>query len=304
MARGIWYGVAAYSLWGLLPIYFKLFVGVSPAEVLAQRIVWSFVTLALVMTLMRGQPAPWRVSRRVWAMYSLAALLIGVNWFVYLWSVAHEFIVEASLGYFITPLVNVLLGVAVLGERFRRGQWIAVALAAIGVVYLTIVHGSLPWISLTLAISFGCYGLIKKQVPLGAMHGLTLETGMLLPPAFAYAIAVQMTGDAAFLHRGVLMDVLLVSAGILTIGPLALFATSVQLVPLSIIGLLQYLAPTLQFLLAVLVYGEPFSGAQVVGFTIVWAALVVFTVEGLLATRQSRGLKPVRYERTAGTVRM
>ena len=288
MTRGIWYGAAAYAAWGLFPIYFKLTAHVPALEVLGHRVIWSFLTLALLAVAARRGLAAFRVPARVYALYATAAVLIGVNWFVYVWAVSSGFVVETSLGYFITPFVNVLLGVLVFGERLRRGQWVAVGLAAVGVLYLAAAYGTLPWISLVLAISFGSYGLVKKKVSLLPVVGLTLETGVLFVPALLYALALEAAGRASFLHVGAASDLLLVGSGVITIGPLLLFAAAVQRVPLSIIGLLQYIAPTIQFLLGVLVYREPFARAQLVGFGFVWAALAVYSAEGLAARRASR----------------
>ena len=288
MNRGIWYGAAAYASWGLFPIYFKLTAHVPALEVLGHRVIWSFLTLALLAVAARRGLAAFRVPPGVYALYASAAVLIGINWFVYVWAVSSGFVVETSLGYFITPFVNVLLGVLVFGERLRRGQWAAVGLAAAGVLYLAAAYGTLPWISLVLAISFGSYGLVKKKVSLLPIVGLTLETGVLFLPALLYALALEAAGRASFLHVGAASDLLLVGSGVITIGPLLLFAAAVQRVPLSIIGLLQYIAPTIQFLLGVLVYREPFARAQLVGFGFVWAALAVYSAEGLAARRASR----------------
>jgi chloramphenicol-sensitive protein RarD len=288
MDPGIWYGAAAYASWGLFPIYFTLIGHVAALEVLSHRIIWSFLALALVTVAGRRTKATFHVSLRTFALYGAAATLIGLNWFIYVWAVASGFIVETSLGYFITPFVNVLLGVIVFGERLRRGQWAAVVLAAAGVLFLAVTYGSLPWISLVLAISFGSYGLVKKTVAGSPVQGLTLETGVLFLPAVAYALALERTGTASFLHAGAATDALLVGAGLITIVPLLLFAAAVQRVPLSIVGILQYIAPTMSFLLGVLVYREPFSRAQLVGFGFVWAALAVFTAEGLMVRRVSR----------------
>ncbi len=288
MDRGIWYGIAAYAAWGLFPLYFKLTSTVPAMEVLTHRVIWSFLALALV-AFIRQSLGALRAGPRVFALYAAAAALIGVNWFVYVWAVSAGFVVETSLGYFITPFVNVLLGVLVFGERLRGGQWVAVALAAAGVAYLAMMtYGALPWISLALAISFGTYGLVKKKVSLPPLQGLTLETGILFLPALGYALALEFAGRGQFAHAGSMTDLLLIGAGLITIGPLLLFAAAVQRVPLSVIGILQYIAPTIQFLLGVLLYREPFTRAQMIGFALVWAALVVFTGEGLLAHRQPR----------------
>jgi chloramphenicol-sensitive protein RarD len=281
--RGVWYGALAYGIWGAFPLYWRMFGHVPTMQVLAHRIVWSFVALAAIILGVRG-PAVWRqINRRAAAAYGLAAVLIGVNWFLYVWGVNAGLVVETSLGYFITPLLSVLLGVVVFRERLRPLQWTAVGLAAAGVAYLTVAYGALPWLALGLAFSFGSYGLVKKQAPLGSLEGLTLETAILFLPATAYLLSVAGAGQGAFLHSGSRTDVLLIGGGLVTIGPLLLFASSVQRVPLSVIGILQYISPTIQFLLGVFVMGEPFSRTQFNGFAIVWAAVVLFAIDGLRA---------------------
>ena len=288
MNRGIWYGAAAYTIWGTFPIYWRLFRHVPAMEVLAHRIVWSFIALAVIVAAARRRSgALLPVTQRIAGLYALAAVLIGVNWFLYVWAVNAGFIVETSLGYFITPLVNVLLGVVVFRERLRPLQWAAVALAAAGVLHLTRVYGALPWIAIGLATSFGAYGLVKKKAPLGSLQGLTLETAILFLPALVYLLARQRGGDAAFLHTGTVTDILLMGGGIITIIPLLLFASAVQRVPLSVIGILQYISPTIQFLLGVYVFREPFSAAQLIGFALVWAAVAMFAADGIRTHRPS-----------------
>jgi chloramphenicol-sensitive protein RarD len=283
---GFWYGVAAYGIWGVFPLYWKLVQHVPALQILGHRIVWSFAALAALTTFSRGAPAApslWNVPARVIGVYAIAAVLIGINSFLYVYAVNAGFIVETSLGYFIAPLVNVLLGVVVLRERLRAGQWLAAALAAAGVAYLTRAYGSVPWIAAGLATSFGSYGLVKKKAPLDSLRGLTLETAVLVIPAAAYLTALQVNGRGAFLHTGFVSDLLLVGSGLVTITPLLLFASAVRRIPLSVVGLLQYIAPTIQFLLGVFLYDEPFSRTQLIGFAIVWTALVIFSVEGLRA---------------------
>ena len=282
---GFWYGVAAYGIWGLFPLYWKLVQHVPALQILGHRIVWSFAALAALTTFARGAPAPslWHVPARVIGVYAIAAVLIGINSFLYVYAVNAGFIVETSLGYFIAPLVNVLLGVVVLRERLRAGQWLSAALAAAGVAYLTRAYGSVPWIAAGLATSFGSYGLVKKKAPLDSLRGLTLETAVLVIPAAAYVTALQVDGRGAFLHTGLVSDLLLVGSGLVTISPLLLFASAVRRIPLSVVGLLQYIAPTIQFLLGVSLYDEPFSRTQLIGFAIVWIALIVFSVDGLRA---------------------
>jgi chloramphenicol-sensitive protein RarD len=221
----------------------------------------------------------WRRPHR----HQLAGLHLGGQRWLYC---------QVSLGYYINPLLNVLMGVLFLRERLRPSQWVPLGLAAAGVLYLNFAYGSLPWIALTLAFSFGLYGLVKKTAPLGSLYGLTLETGLLLLPALFYLLYSETTRQGAFLHSGAISDALLVGAGLMTTIPLLMFASAARRIPLSLVGILQYIAPTLQFLLGVLVYGEPFTHTQFVGFGIVWLALILFGVEGYLASR-SRRVQPV-----------
>jgi chloramphenicol-sensitive protein RarD len=287
MNEGMWYAVGAYVLWGLFPIYWKWLLHVPASQLLAHRILWSFVSLVITVTLLRE----WRsLSRevlrpKVFAIYSVAAILVGINWFTYVWGVNAGFIVETSLGYFINPLISVLMGVIFLRERLRPRQWVPVGLAAAGMLYLTFTYGSLPWIALTLAFSWATYGLIKKTSPLESLPGLTLEAGLLLVPMLAYLGYVEMIGRGVFLHQGILSDVLIVGTGLVTAVPLLLFASAVRRIPLSLIGILQYIAPTLQFLIGVLVYKEPFTVNKLIGFSLVWLALVIFGVESFLTHR-------------------
>ena len=287
MNKGTWGGIGACVAWGLFPVYWKQLIDVPGPQLVEHRFLWSFVML-VTLAAVTGERASFgpvlRDSRRLF-LIPIAGLLIGVNWFTFLWAVEAGFIVEASLGYFITPLVNVGLGVLLLGERLRPVQWVAIGVAVAGVLYLTFVHGSLPFITLILASTFGVYGLIKKTTPLGALHGLTAETGALVVPAIGYLIFAARTGNGVFLQQGALVDLLLVSTGLVTIVPLLLFAWAAQRIPLSLMGILQYIAPTLQFLVGVLLYGEPFASAQIVGFSLVWVALVILGVEGAFAHR-------------------
>jgi len=297
--RGVWIGAAAYTIWGLFPLYWKQLEFMPAGQIIAHRIVWSFVVLVPVLAW-----ATWRsrrdgtaavgvaVSSASVGVYTVAALLIAVNWFTYVWAVNHDYVVETSLGYFITPLVNVLLGVAVLRESLRPGQWVAVGLAAGGVAYLTAVYGAVPWIALALAISFGTYGLVKKKAPMPPLPGLTLETGLLFVPAAAFLVAADVRGDGAFGHAGALPTMLMAGAGVVTTVPLLMFAMAVRHVPLSLIGILQFIAPTIQFFLGVFLYREPFSRSQLVGFGLVWTALAVFAMESW----QQSQLKIDRFE--------
>ena len=288
MSRGFWYGLGAYGIWGLFPIYWTLIEFVPADQIIAHRIVWSFLLLVLVRRLPIARRERINLTRGVIGLYAAAAVLIAVNWFLYVWAVTHHFIVETSLGYFITPLVNVLLGVVFLRERLRTFQWVAIALAATGVGYLAIVYGDVPWIAIGLATTFGTYGLVKKKAPLGSVAGLTLETGLLFVPALVFLSVVEMRGTGAFLRLDPATMALVAAAGPITTLPLVLFAAAVQRIPLSAIGILQFIAPTIQFLLGTLVYHEPFSHQQLVGFAFVWSAVIVFAAEGILTRAQSR----------------
>lgn len=288
MTRGVWYGIAAYGIWGTFPLYWRLVRHVPPIEVLGHRIVWSSAALAAIV-LARRHFAWAAMSRQVVGRYALAALLIAANWLIYISGVNAGLVVEVSLGYFVTPLVNVLLGVIVLRERLRPLQWLAVLLAGAGVAHLTRAYGAVPWIAFGLAFSFGSYGLVKKTSPLSAVDGLTLETTLLCPVAAVYVALLQVSGDGSFLRTGLVSDLVLVGGGLVTIGPLLLFASAVRRIPLWAIGVLQYLSPTISFLLGVFVLGEPFSRTQLVGFSIVWTALVLFAVDGLRRRPQRGG---------------
>jgi len=290
VTRGFWLGAAAYSIWGLFPIYWKLVAAVPAGQVLAHRIVWSCVALGVILAVRRGRsldlPDQQRITTRVVLLYLAAALLIGVNWFLYVWAVGHDFVVETSLGYYITPLVNVLLGVAILRERLRAATWAAVALAACGVAVLTWAYGAPPRIALGLAASFGTYGLVKKTAPLPPLEGLALETALLALPALAYLVAAERAGSGAFLHETVATDVFLIGGGLVTIVPLLLFASAVRTVALSTMGLLQFISPTIQLVLALALYHEPFGGVRLAGFVAVWLALALFAAQLVRAPRR------------------
>jgi chloramphenicol-sensitive protein RarD len=279
VSRGFWLGAAAYSIWGLFPIYWKLVAAVPAGQVLAHRIVWSCVALGLILVWTSRLSGLRRLPTRTILLYLAAAILIGVNWYLYVWAVGHDFVVETSLGYYITPLVNVLLGVVVLGERLRPVKWVAVALAAVGVSIFAWSYGAPPRVALGLAASFGTYGLVKKTAPLPALEGLSLETALLAAPALAFLVAAERAGSGAFLHGPAATDVFLIGGGLVTIVPLLLFASAVRVVPLSTMGLLQFLSPTIQLVLALALYHEPFGRSRVAGFVAVWLALVVFAVD-------------------------
>jgi len=287
MNKGILNGIAAYAMWGVFPIYWKLLHEVSALQVIGHRISWSFILL-IVFILLTRQWKDFRsaaLTAKTIGIYAVASVLLTVNWLVYVWGVNAGFIVETSLGYFINPLISVLLGVIFLHERLRPAQWIPVALAAAGVTYLTLAYGRLPWIALSLAFSFGLYGFVKKLAPLGSLYGLTLETGIVFPIALIYLAFIGMNGTGAFLHEDAQIDLLLIGAGIVTTIPLLMFASAARQIPLTVVGLLQYIAPTMQFLIGVFLYKEPFDRAHLIGFGIVWVALIIFWVENFMANR-------------------
>lgn len=286
MNKGILYSITVYALWGFFPIYWKLLHHVPALQLLGHRIVWSFLLLlGVIFITKRWNEFRATLNARTFRIYLIAALLIGVNWLTYVWAVNAGFIVETSLGYFINPLLSVLMGVLLLREQLRPMQLIPVALAAIGVAYLTFAYGQLPWIALLLAFTFGFYGLVKKIAPLGPVYGLTLETGILFLPALAYLGVVQADNTAAFLHAGVTSDLLMIGAGLVTTIPLLMFASAAKQIPLTMIGVLQYIAPTIQFLIGVFIYKETFDQSRLIGFSIVWLALIIFWIENFLANR-------------------
>jgi chloramphenicol-sensitive protein RarD len=288
--KGILYAISAYVMWGLFPLYWKQLETMPALQIIGHRIGWSFVLLLLVV-LATGQWAAFRAAateKKIIRIYLAAAVLISVNWFTYVWSVNHGYVVETSLGYYINPLFSVLLGVTIFRERLRPVQWAPIALAALGVIYLAFHYRSLPWIALTLAFTFGLYGLVKKMAPLGSLYGLTLETGLLFLPALAYLGWSEYAGQGAFLHSSAQMNWMMVGAGLVTIVPLLFFASAAQRVPLTVIGILQYINPTMQFLLGVLVYKEPFTHDRLIGFGLVWAGSRARAGRGLVSIRRER----------------
>lgn len=289
MNKGVLYAFAAYTMWGFFPLYFKAIQQITPLEILAHRVIWSFVFLAIVLTVKRDWTSlRANATRKVLLIYLLAAVLLAVNWFMYIYGVNSGFIVEASLGYFINPLVNVLLGTVFLRERLKAFQWLPIGLATVGVLYLTISYGRLPWIALTLAFTFGVYGLVKKLAPLNSLQGLSLETIILFVPAFGYLLAVENAGTGGFGHMGIGFDLLVALSGVLTALPLLFFASAAHLIPLTTLGLIQYVAPTFQFLIGVVVYNEPFDQARVIGFSIIWLALILYSGSNLFERWKTR----------------
>ncbi len=281
--RGFLLGAAAYAMWGLFPVYWPLLEPAGAIEILAHRICWSLVTM-LVLTVALRRTAYFRAifrDRRVLALLAVAAVVICFNWGGFIYGVNHDRVVEVSLGYFINPLVTVLLGVVVLGERLRVLQWCAIGIAAVAVVVLTVDYGHPPWIALLLAGSFGTYGLAKKKADVGAVESLTFETVLLTPLALGFIIWLSATGRSNFGSHGSGHALLLTTTGIITAVPLICFGAAAIRIPMTTIGLLQYLAPTIQFVLGLVVFDEAMTTVKWVGFALVWVALAIFTVEAL-----------------------
>ena len=283
MNSGLLYAATAYAVWGLFPLYFKTVQDVPPLQVLMHRAVWSLAFLVIVLAVRRHWTWLGRALRdpKVLGGFAASALLLSINWFIYIWAVNQGRVVDASLGYFMTPLVNVLLGFMLLGERLRRPQWGAVALAAAGVAWLTWHSGGLPWIGLLLAASFGGYGLLRKTASLGALDGLALETLLMFPIAAGYLTWQSMAGVNAFGGASLSTQLLLAAAGPITAIPLLMFAAGARRIPLSVLGLLQYITPSMQLLLGVLLYQEPFDSTRLLGFALIWSGLAVYSLESV-----------------------
>lgn len=287
MNKGLIQAVGAYTVWGISPIFWKGLSEIPAMYSLAHRMFWTFVVMALVQTLRHSWPRfrEQNSSKRSRIIGIISALLIGTNWLVWVWAMNVDRVIEGSLGYFINPLVSVFLGVVFLGESLRRRQWLAVSLAAIGVIWLTISVGSLPWVSLVLAGTFGLYGLSKKLTEQTPINGLTSEMLVMLLPALTYLLICTFNGSQTSDETSSLEVILLIASGCFTAVPLLLFANAVKEVPLSVIGLLQFLAPTAQFLLGVLAYDEPFDMMQLVGFIIIWSALIIFVTDNFKSSK-------------------
>jgi chloramphenicol-sensitive protein RarD len=285
---GLLYGLAAHGMWGMMPLYIWAMDQVAPQEILAQRIVWCGVFLLVVVILFRRWSDLGRCLRtfRSVGLLTLSSLLIAANWYCYIYAANNNETIQASLGYFINPLFSVLLGMVVFREHLRPVQWLAVLLATVGVVVLVVAGRELPWIALALAVSFGFYGLVRKLTPVDAVIGLSVETLLLVPGATAFLIYWVITGQASFGHRGPFIDALLLGTGVVTALPLLCFGQAARRLPLTTLGLLQYIAPTVQFLLAVWVRGEPFLPSRAVSFGLIWTALLIFSVDSLLKARR------------------
>jgi len=290
--RGLLFGAAAYLAWGLFPLYFPLLEPAGPLEILANRIVWSLVVVALLLALRRrwAWVKPLLRNRRQLLLLAAAAVAITFNWGTYIYGVNSDQVVETSLGYFINPLVSIMFGVVLLHERLRRLQWFAVAIAAVAVLVLAIDYGRLPWIALILAFSFGTYGLLKKTIDMGALESLSVETTLLFLPAMGFLVYLNIDGTSTLQQEGMGQAALLATTGLVTAIPLLFFGAAATRIPLSWIGLLQYSAPVIQFLIGVVVYNESMPASRWIGFSLVWVALVVLGIDGVAAVRRGRSV--------------
>ncbi|MFZ3083816.1 EamA family transporter RarD [Rhodoferax ferrireducens] len=290
MNPGLFYAALAYTAWGLLPVFFKQLIQVNAFEIVMHRMVLSLVFLLCVLAVLKRWAWLRGVARqpRVLLAFAVSALLLSVNWSVFVWAVQNAHMVDASLGYFILPLVNVAMGFAFLHERPRPGQWLAVAVAAAGVLWLTVQAGRLPWVALVLAITFGIYGLLRKLAKLGALEGLTLETLLLSPLAVGMLAWWAWHGQGALVQGDPATLGWLLLAGPLTAIPLLLFAAGARRIPMATLGILQYISPSLQMLLGVWLYGEAFEPARAIGFYLIWAALVLYSADSIWNARKQR----------------
>ncbi len=290
LKRGMLFGASTYGIWGLLPLYWRLLDGAGAVEVLAHRFVWTLGFIALLLWV-RPRSDCWRALRqqptKLWFL-GAAAVVIAFNWYLYIWGVNHTRVVETSLGYFMSPLITVVIGVVLFRERLRRPQWLALGLAVVAVAWLTFDYGRVPWVAVGLALSFATYGLLKKKAATGALEGLAVEATIILPVVLGYLVWLQFVGRAAFGHDGWSTTVLLIAAGPATAIPLLFFAGAVRRIPLTYLGLLQYLTPSVQFVLGVFVFGEQMPPERLAGFALIWAALAIFTGENLRHLRKLR----------------
>lgn len=288
--QGVLLAIGAYTMWGIAPIYFKAISDVSPLEILSHRVIWSFFLLALLLHIGRR----WRSvvdvfkSKKKMAYLLSTSVIIAANWLIFIWAVNANHMLDASLGYYINPLINVVLGMIFLGERLRKMQWFAVALAACGVIVQLVAFGSVPVVAIALAFSFGFYGLLRKKVSLDAQTGLFIETLVLLPAAAVYLLWFANSPTSNMAENPLNLNILLIAAGVITTLPLLCFTGAATRLKLSTLGFFQYIGPSLMFLLAVLVYGEAFTSDKAITFAFIWGALLVFSFDGLKTNKQTR----------------
>jgi len=284
--KGALSAFASYVAWGVMPLYWKALAGVPAVQILSHRVVWALVFNVILLSVLRRWSWVRSVIKdgKLLLLLAASSALLSINWLVYIWAVNSGHVVETSLGYFINPLVNVALGVIFFKERLRTGQWLAIASAAAGVIFLTVQNGSLPWIALALAASFGAYGALRKIARLDSLEGLTMETALIAPFAAVFLLFTDVSGSSTSFTQ----SALLLGAGAVTAVPLLLFSVGVRSIPMTTLGLLQYIAPTLQFLIGALIYHESFDATRAIGFGAVWLALAIYTIEGLATRRKSR----------------
>jgi chloramphenicol-sensitive protein RarD len=294
MKKGVLAALSAYLLWGFFPIYWKSIKVVPAFEILCHRVVWSMLFLIIILSVRKHWSwlKPALIVPKTILPFVASAFILAGNWLTYIWGVNSGYIVETSLGYFINPLVNVLLGVVFLKERLRKMQWLSIAMAFAGVLYLTFQYGQFPWIALTLAFSFGFYGLIRKTARLSSLEGLSVEMAILFIPAMSFIFYFETHGAGSFLGGNAMIKTLLPVSGLVTSIPLLLFAYGARNITLTTLGLLQYIAPTLQLMVGVFIYMESFPKTRIIGFTFIWVALLVYSVEGLLVAKPRKNMKP------------
>lgn len=296
MKKGILLTLTAYTFWGFFPVYWKQLLHVASPEIAAHRVLWTFILLTLFLSfqgklkgvLNKIQESPQK------ALLIFPSLLIGSNWFLYVWAVNAGFIIETSLGYFISPLLSVFLGVFILNEHLRRIQWIAISIASVGVMIMTIIYGQFPWIALYLAGSWSIYSLLRKKASLNGPEGLTLDSAILSIPISAYLLYLLFNGAGAFLYSDIQTNLLLIGCGVMTLLPLTIFITASRLIELSLVGIISYIYPILLLLVGVFLYNETLSSIKLIGFIFIWIALIIYSIEGIMfRKRRIKGLKSV-----------
>ncbi|MED4586070.1 EamA family transporter RarD [Brevibacillus choshinensis] len=294
MKQGVLYGIIAYFAWGLLPVYWKLFQSMGAWEILAHRIVWSLIFVLIMIVITKRWRKLWEAAPglKMKGALLLCSLLISANWLLYIWAVNSNQVMETSLGYYMNPLISVLLGVVFLKEKLRVGQWVALGMAALGVLYITLMYGQMPWVALSLAMTFAFYGLAKKVVNLEAMIGLAWETIFVAPIALIYLIMLQVNGTGTAIELEGWKLAMLALAGVGTAMPLYWFAQATKRLPLSTLGFIQYLSPTIQLLSAVFLFGEKFTTTHLVSFSLIWGALLVFTISSMRKKTGSVQMNP------------
>jgi chloramphenicol-sensitive protein RarD len=282
MLAGILSTAAAFTIWGIFPLYLRLFKNIPALEILSHRVIWSILLVLVILAVRKQWSWLSKIVQqpRIGLIFVASAAFLATNWVVYVWAVGEQRIIDASLGYFITPLFNILFGI-MLGERLRNAQWLAIAFAASGVMWLTLGVGQFPWIGLTIAVTFSLYGLLRKTAPLGPLEGLAVETLVMLPLAALFLLLPNSGSSDSFTAGDPLLSALLVAAGPITTVPLLLFAFGARRIPMSMLGLLQYIGPSIQLLLGIWLYHEPFGGNRLIGFALIWAGLFVYSVQGL-----------------------